>query len=161
MESRRECWQACDGTRGQIGLLPMPRPVFGTATLLTSTSWASMRAEGVFWPVFGTATLPTGTPEASPRGEGVFWPVFGTGTMPTGTPVASRRAEQSTISLKPASKRTSTGLRHGDHAHRYSRAILAWRTGNLSTLRPDLRPCSWPLRLGCVLGHDSGLNPGH
>ena len=67
--------------------------------------------------------------------------------------------------LEPVSNRSladaPAGLWHGDPAHRYLSAILAWRTGNLSTLLPDLRPCSWPLRLGCVLGHDSGLNPGH
>ena len=34
------------------------------------------------------------------------------------------------ISLKPASNRTSTGLRHGDLTHRYSRAIPAWRRGS-------------------------------
>ena len=34
------------------------------------------------------------------------------------------------ISLKPASNRTSTGLRHGDLTHRYSRAIPAWQRGS-------------------------------
>ena len=45
-----------------------------------------------------------------------------------------------TISLKPASNRTSTALRHGDLAHRYSRAILAWRRG--SSDRSSARPPS-------------------
>ena len=35
-----------------------------------------------------------------------------------------------TISLKPASKRTSTGLRHGDLAYRHLRGIPAWRRGS-------------------------------
>ena len=80
------------------------RPVFGTATLATGTSGASMLGETV-WnrcqigfllmprPVFGTAPQSTGTPEPSPRGEGVFWPVFGTATPPTGTSVPSSRGE--------------------------------------------------------------------
>ena len=71
----------------------MPRPVFGTATLLTGIPEASRRGEGVIYRLFGTATLPIGTPEPSPRGEGVFWPVFGTATLPTGTSGASMRGE--------------------------------------------------------------------
>ena len=53
------------------------------------------------------------------------------------------------------------GLWHGDPAYRCLSAILAWRTGNLLTLLQDLRPCSWPLMLGCVLGHNSSHIPGH
>ncbi len=67
--------------------------------------------------------------------------------------------------ISPWRRGLLAGFWHGDPAHRYLSAILAWRTGNLLTLLPDLRPYSWPLRLGCVLGHksghDSGLNPGH
>ena len=40
-----------------------------------------------------------------------------------------------TISLKPASKRTSTGPRHGHPAHRYLSAIPAWQSRHLSSLR--------------------------
>ena len=40
-----------------------------------------------------------------------------------------------TISLKPASKRTSTGLQHGDPTHRYLSANPAWRRGLLTGLR--------------------------
>ena len=40
-----------------------------------------------------------------------------------------------TISLKPASKRTSTGLRHGAPTHRYLSANPAWRRGLLTGLR--------------------------
>ena len=50
-------------------------------------------AKGDFWPVFGTATLPTSTSEPSSRGEGGFWPVFGTATLPTGVSVASSRGK--------------------------------------------------------------------
>ena len=40
-----------------------------------------------------------------------------------------------TISLKPVSKRTSTGPRHGHPAHRYLSAIPAWQSRHLSSLR--------------------------
>ena len=50
-------------------------------------------AKGDFWPVFGTATLPTSTSEPSSRGEGGFWTVFGTATLPTGVSVASSRGK--------------------------------------------------------------------
>ena len=40
-----------------------------------------------------------------------------------------------TISLKPASKRTSTGPRHGLPIHRYLSAIPAWQSRHLSSLR--------------------------
>ena len=87
----------------------MLRPVFGTATLPTSTSVASSCGKTVWnrfqtglWsmlrPVFGTATLPTGTSGASMRGETIF-------------------------------------CRHSCHetpAHRYSSAISSWRSSLLS-----------------------------
>ena len=38
-------------------------------------------------------------------------------------------------------------LRHGDPAHRHLSGITVCRTGNLSTLRPSLRPYSLPLGL--------------
>ena len=40
-----------------------------------------------------------------------------------------------TISLKPASNRTSTGPRHGNPIHKYLRAIPAWQSRHLSSLR--------------------------
>ena len=58
-----------------------------------------------------------------------------------------------TISLKPDSNRTSTGLRHGDLAHRYSRAILAWRRGSSdrsSTRRHCLQVPRWHRRVATV-----------
>ena len=76
------------------------------------------RAKAFFWPVFGTESRPTGAPEASRRGEGSFWTVFGTATLPTGAPGASRRGEEGLLD----------GLWHGDLAHKYLRAILAWRS---------------------------------
>ena len=62
------------------------------------------RGEGGFWTVFGTATLPTGTSRASMRGETVWsrcqtglWPmprpVFGTATLPTSTSVPTPRGK--------------------------------------------------------------------
>ena len=51
-------------------------------------------AKGDFWPVFGTATLPTSTSEPSSRGEGGFWTVFGTATLPTSTPEPTRRGKE-------------------------------------------------------------------
>ena len=81
-------------------------------------------------PLFGTAPLPTGISGASSRGEGYFWTVFGTATLPTGTSGDPHVPNNPAISLKPASNRTSTGLRHGDLTHRYSRAIPAWRRGS-------------------------------
>ena len=79
----------------------------------------------MLWPVFGTATLPTSISVAGPRGEGVIYRHFGTATPPTGTSVASSRGEEE----------LPTGLRHGDHAHRYSRGIPSWRRGLLAGLR--------------------------
>ena len=40
------------------------------------------------------------------------------------------------ISLKPASNRPSTGLRHGDPSHRYLSAIPAWRRWSSISARP-------------------------
>ena len=45
------------------------RPVLATATLSTSTSEPSRRAEAVIYHSFATAILPTGTPVPSPRAE--------------------------------------------------------------------------------------------
>ncbi len=73
-----------------------------------------------FATAFGTGTLPTGTSVPFPRGEGVFWTVFGTGTKPTGTSVPFSRGEEGLL----------TGLRHEDHAHRYSSGIPACRRGS-------------------------------
>ena len=77
-------------SRGEGGFWP----VFGTATMPTSTSVASSRGKGGFWPVFGTTTMSTGTSEASSRGEGGFRPLFGTATIPTGTSETSPRGEE-------------------------------------------------------------------
>ena len=52
------------------------------------------------------------------RAKAFFWTVFGTATPPTGAPEASRRGKGGLL----------TGLRHGDLAHKYLRAILAWRS---------------------------------
>ena len=67
-----------------------------------------------------------------------------------------------TISLKPASNRTSTGPRHGHPIHKYLRAIPAWQSRHLSSLRhghPDHRYLSaipaWQNR------HLSSLRHGH
>ena len=50
-----------------------------------------------------------------------------------------------TISLKPASNRTSTGPRHGHPAHKYLSGIPAWQSRHLSSLRhghPAHKPLS-------------------
>ena len=64
---------------------------------------------------FCAATSDRSTSEASRRGERDFWTVFGTATPPIGAPEASRRGKGGLL----------TGLRHGDLAHRCSRAIPA------------------------------------
>ena len=67
--------------------------------------------------------------QSHPRvAKGVFWLVFGTATMPTGAPEPSPRGEGGLLA----------GLRHGNHAHRYLRGILAWRGG--SSGRSSARP---------------------
>ena len=71
-------------------------------------------------PSFGAATSDRSTSEASRRGERDFWTVFGTATPPIGAPEASSHGEGGHL----------TGLRHGDLAHKYLRAILAWRTAS-------------------------------
>ena len=87
-------------SRGEVGFWP----VFGTATMPTSTSGASSRVEGKgigtldgimvgFTTGFGTVTLPTDASVASWRGEEGFYRHFGTTTLPTGTSEASRRGE--------------------------------------------------------------------
>ena len=116
-------------------------------------------AKGDFWTVFGMGPLSTGTSGASSRGKEGFYRHFGTGTLPTGTSGAPSRGKgrllaglrhsdlayryfrgilaepnNPTISLKPASKRTSTGLWHRDLAYRYLRGIPAWRRGLLDGL---------------------------
>ena len=57
-----------------------------------------------------------------------------------GTPTASWSRDQSgcqcllRLSATSAPPGTPTASWHGDHAHKYSRGILAWRRGHLSTL---------------------------
>ena len=103
------------GRPGRVSVPPprtVPQPVFN-------------RHQIDLRPVFGTAPPPTTISVASRRGEGVIYRVFGTATLPTGTSVASSRGEEE----------LPTGLRHGDHAHRYSRGIPSWRRGLLAGLR--------------------------
>ena len=45
-----------------------------------------------------------------------------------------RTKNRPTTCLHPSSERSSAALWHGDHPHKYSRGILAWRRGHLSTL---------------------------
>ena len=71
------------------------RPVLATATLSTSTSEPSRRAEAVIYHSFATATLPTDTSVPSRRGKTVIYHPLATATLPTGTPLPSPRAEQS------------------------------------------------------------------
>ena len=118
-----------------------PRPVFGTATLPTSTSGASSRGEGKrfvtvaglmvkFATGFGTAPPATGGSETGPRGEEGFYRHFGTGIPPTSTSVASSRGEaspnQPQTGLSPA---FHAGPRHGDSSQKYFRGIPVWRRG--------------------------------
>ena len=116
------------GLRGRVSVPPpraVPQPVFN-------------RHQIDLRPVFGTEPTSTTISEPSPRGEGVIYRVFGTATLPTGTSVASSRGEEE----------LPTGLRHGDHAHRYSRGIPSWRRGSSDRSSARL-PC--PQVLQCHL----------
>ena len=91
----------------QIGQFTMFRPVFGTATLPTSTSVAFSRDKG---------GLLTGLWHGDPSYKylrGI--PAWRTASRPV-------HDRQLTDAL--------AGLRHGDPAHRYLRGIPAWRRGS-------------------------------
>ena len=119
---------------------------FATATLPTSTSGASRRAEQSH--TLSQTGLKLALDRSSPRPPCPQVPQSHPGVAKPSSIIPLPRPpcpqvpqchphvpNNPTISLKPASNRTSTGPRHGDPIHKYLSAIPTWQSRHLSSLR--------------------------